>query len=89
MSSEQLARQALKLLPEGLEKFQEFVGKGVVALDSAAKDGPMAVAVYVSKPASALSANLKAHIPVDIPVRVQGRVLRIPTKIVNVGSLVP
>ncbi len=87
MTSERLADKATNSLELKLERFDEFVGVGVVPVRPHSKD--MVVAVYVSKPPQNLSPAFKARVPVEVVVFEGGKRIRVATKIVNVGELCP
>jgi hypothetical protein len=89
MVSENVARMALESASDRLhlEDCDEFVGLGVVPVRPHSSD--MAVAVYVSKPASKLSKRFREKVPPVVDVVADGRRIQVETKILNIGDLRP
>ena len=87
MIKEDVVRRASLDSKFDLEDFPEFVGTGVIPVVAGSDD--LAVAVYVSKPSSKLSATFKSRVPKYVQVKDHGRRLSIPTRIVDVGHLEP
>jgi len=89
MVSENVARLAMRSASDQLhlDNCDEFVGLGVVPVRPKSSD--MAIAVYVSKPASKLSQEFKRKIPSSVDVVADGKKVHVTTKILNIGELTP
>ena len=81
--NEELAERAKEDGKLKLEQFDEFLGLGVVQVNTKSKD--MAIAVYVSQPRRKLSDLFRKSIPAVVEVQDHGRTYSVPTKIVNLG----
>lgn len=88
MATERQVERALKRFERDLSRYPNVVGLGILPLDeeAPARDA-MAIAVYVSRKLPAHRLAERDRIPPSVALHAGGRVLRIPTRVVEQGEV--
>lgn len=88
MATERQVERALALFEKDLSRYPNVVGLGILPLD---EDAParnaMAIAVYVSRKVPESRLARRDRIPPSVEIEAGGRVLRVPTRVVEQGPV--